>query len=33
VSGLLQKEHEFYSNFIEGYATVKDFCGHVSTMS
>ena len=28
VSGLLQKEHEFYSNFIEGYATVKDFCGH-----
>lgn len=30
VSGLLQKEHEFYANFIEGYATVKDFCGHVS---
>ncbi|CAG2250807.1 ubiquitin thioesterase OTUB1-like [Mytilus galloprovincialis] len=28
VSGLLQKEHEFYANFIEGYATVKDFCGH-----
>lgn len=25
-SGYLQKNAEFYSNFIEGHATVKDFC-------
>lgn len=26
VSGFLQKEEEFYSNFIEGERTVKEFC-------
>lgn len=26
VSGHLQKENEFYSNFVEGNRTIKDFC-------
>ena len=30
VSGHLQKEHEFYSNFVEGGRTVQEFCSQVS---
>ena len=29
VSGHLQKEHEFYMNFMEGGRTVKEFCSQV----
>ncbi len=29
VSGHLQKEHEFFVNFVEGGRTVKEFCNQV----
>lgn len=29
MSGHLQKEADFYSNFIEGGRTAKEFCGQV----
>ena len=30
MSGELQKNSDFYINFIEGYDSVKEFCNHVS---
>ena len=30
VSGHLQKEHEFFVNFVEGGRTVKEFCNQVN---
>jgi hypothetical protein len=30
VSCYLQKNAEFFENFIDGYVTIKDFCCHVN---